>query len=197
MKVFVKICGLRAIEDVDAAIDAGADAVGFVFAKSVRRISAAQAAAISRNVPPHIKRVAVMMHPANDEWQAVLQAFSPNVLQTDADDFAALDVPAFVEGWPVYREGGAVPDTPGTYVYEGQKSGQGKMVDWTQAAGIASDGNMILAGGLAAENVAAAVAVVRPFGVDVSSAVESAPGQKDARLIKEFITAVRAAEKNL
>jgi phosphoribosylanthranilate isomerase len=197
MKVFVKICGLRTRDDVNAAVDAGADAVGFVFAKSVRKIDAAGAAAISKDVPPQVKRVAVMMHPANDEWQAVLQVFSPTVLQTDADDFAALDVPASVERWPVYREGGAIDETSGTYVYEGQKSGQGKKVDWAQAAMIASDGNMILAGGLSAKNVAEALATVRPFGVDVSSAVESSPGQKDVRRIQEFITAVRAAEKNL
>lgn len=197
MSVFVKICGLRKIEDVHAAVAAGADAVGFVFAKSVRRISAATAAAISADVPAHVKRVAVMMHPANEEWQAILQAFSPDALQTDARDFDLLEVPASVEQWPVYREGGTGPNTRATYVYEGMASGQGKTVDWSQAAKLAGNGNMILAGGLAAENVAVAIATVRPYGVDVSSAVESSPGQKDPRLIRKFITAVRAAEKNL
>jgi phosphoribosylanthranilate isomerase len=197
MSVFVKICGLGKQADVAAAVEAGADALGFVFAKSVRRISAAKAAAISANLPPHVKRVAVMMHPANDEWQAVLQAFSPDVLQTDAEDFAALDIPPSIEQWPVYREGGVTPATRETYVYEGSNSGRGEQVDWSRAAEIARTGRMILAGGLAAANVADAIATVRPFGVDVSSAVESAPAQKDARLIKEFLTAVRAAEKNL
>lgn len=197
MSVFVKICGLSKAGDVHAAIEAGADAVGFVFAKSVRRITAAQAAAISADVPSHIKRVAVMLHPANDEWQAVLQEFSPHALQTDAEDFALLDVPDSVEQWPVFREGGSKPDTNGTYVYEGLKSGQGVSVDWSLAAKIARDGKMILAGGLAVQNIVEAIATVRPFGVDVSSAVESAPGQKDVRLIKDFLSAVRAAEKIL
>lgn len=197
MSVFVKICGLRKADDVHAAIDAGADAVGFVFAKSVRQITAAQAAAISAAVPAHIKRVAVMLHPANEEWQTVLQTFSPHALQTDAEDFALLDVPDSVEQWPVYREGGPKPDTSGTYIYEGHKSGQGVRVDWSLAAKIARDGKMILAGGLAVQNIAEAITTVQPFGVDVSSAVESAPGQKDAQLIKEFLSAVRAAEKNL
>ncbi|TFG40154.1 MAG: phosphoribosylanthranilate isomerase, partial [Chromatiales bacterium] len=177
--------------------EAGADAIGFVFAKSVRQITAAQAAAISAAVPAHIKRVAVMLHPANEEWQAVLREFLPNALQTDAEDFALLDVPHSVEQWPVFREGGLEPDTSGTYVYEGHKSGQGVSVDWSLAAEFARDGNMILAGGLAVPNVAEAIATVRPFGVDVSSAVESAPGQKDEQLIKNFLSAVRAAEKNL
>lgn len=197
MSLFVKICGLGNAEDVRAAVAAGADAVGFVFAESVRRISPARAAAISADVPAHVKRVAVMMHPANDEWQDVLQTFSPDALQTDAADFAALEVPAPVEQWPVYREGGPAPDTPGIYIYEGQKSGKGKRVDWERAAALAGLGNMVLAGGLSADNVAAAISAVRPFGVDVSSGVEVAPGEKDARLIRQFLTAVRAAEKNL
>jgi phosphoribosylanthranilate isomerase len=84
----------------------------------------------------------------------------------------------------------------GTFLYEGAKSGQGETVDWSRAAEIARQGNMILAGGLAAHNVAEAIATVRPFGVDVSSAVESAPGEKDSLLIEEFVTAARAAERN-
>ena len=200
--MLVKICGLSRKEQVDAAIAAGADAVGCVFAESVRRIAPQVAAEITRDVPAGIKRVAVMLHPSNDEWQAVLKAFHPNVLQTDADDFARLDVPDAVECWPVFREGNPVTVPPGNsvtvpFLYEGPKSGSGEAVDWAHAAEVARRGNMILAGGLNAANVAEAVTTVRPFGVDVSSAVESAPGIKDPALIHEFITAVRAAEKNL
>jgi phosphoribosylanthranilate isomerase len=197
MSVFVKICGLRAPEHVHAAIDAGADAVGFVFAESVRRVTPAEAMAISAHVPPHIKRVAVMLHPTNDEWQEVLSGFTPDVLQTDAEDFASLDVPESIERWPVFREGKGQPEARNTYVYEGKVSGQGETVDWSRAATIACDGNMILAGGLAAANVVAAIVTVRPYGVDVSSAVESAPGQKDVRMINEFVSAAKAAEKDL
>jgi len=197
MSVFVKICGLSDPEHVHAAIDAGADAVGFVFAESVRRVTPVEAATVSAHVPPHIKRVAVMLHPTNDEWQEVLREFTPDVLQTDAEDFASLDVPESIERWPVFREGKGQPEARNTYVYEGKKSGQGASVDWSRAATLACDGNMILAGGLAAGNVAAAIATVRPYGVDVSSAVESAPGQKDARMINEFVSAAKAAEKYL
>jgi phosphoribosylanthranilate isomerase len=197
MSVLVKICGFRSEEQVRAAVDAGADAVGFVFAKSVREIAPAEAAAISANVPSHIRRVAVMRHPADGDWQEVLQLFSPDVLQTDAQDFASLKVPDSVERWPVYRQGGALPDTEGTYIFEGSKSGQGTTVNWSRAAILAESGRMILAGGLAVHNVAEAIATVWPFGVDVSSGVESAPGQKDSLLINEFVSAVRAAEKNL
>ena len=196
--MFVKICGLSSAEQVQAAVDAGADAVGFVFADSVRRIDPADAAAISNTVPDTIKKVAVMLHPSNEEWEVVLGAFRPDVLQTDAGDFPGLNVPGNIECWPVFREGNKVTDTLlSRFVYEGPKSGQGETVDWAQAATVARRGNMILAGGLSASNVGEAIATVRPFGVDVSSAVESAPGEKDPDMIREFISAARAAESEL
>jgi phosphoribosylanthranilate isomerase len=202
--MFVKICGLTNELHVQVAVEAGADAVGFVFAESVRRVEPLQAARIASLVPESVKRVAVMLHPSNEEWQAVLRDFAPDVLQTDAADFDSLDVPASVECWPVYREGNRVTDTfrvdpkvSVTYLYEGARSGSGETVDWSRAAELARDGNMILAGGLSVMNVAQAISIVRPFGVDVSSAVESAPGEKDSQLIREFISAAKAAEKNL
>ncbi len=195
--MFVKICGLNNKEHVDAAVAAGADAIGCVFAESVRRVDPGRATEITRDVPKDVKRVAVMLHPTNEEWQSVLLGFGPDILQTDAEDFAALDVPEYVGRWPVYREGGVEPPMTGTYVYEGAKSGQGETVDWTRASELARHGYMILAGGLSAANVGEAVTTVRPFGVDVSSAVESAPGEKDPELINKFITAAKAAEKNL
>ncbi|MEJ2256449.1 MAG: phosphoribosylanthranilate isomerase [Woeseiaceae bacterium] len=202
--MFVKICGLSTAQHVEAAVAAGADAVGFVFADSVRRVEPARAATLAHSVPDTVKKVAVMLHPSNEEWQHVMHAFSPDVLQTDAEDFAALDIPSGIDTWPVYREKNTVTDTFGvslkvtdTYLYEGARSGRGETVDWSVAAGIARRGKMILAGGLSVDNVAAAIATVRPFGVDVSSAVESAPGIKDPALIEEFVNAARAAEKNL
>ena len=200
--MFVKICGLSSEEHVRAAIAAGADAVGFVFADSVRKVDPAHAAAITKSVPVTVKKVAVMLHPSSDEWHTVLQDFVPDVLQTDADDFEDLDVPAAVKCWPVYRDSNMVTGTElnkvtGTYLYEGRRSGSGETVDWAAAALVAKRGNMILAGGLSVANVAEAITTVRPFGVDVSSAVEAAPGQKDTGLIREFINAAKAAGKNL
>ena len=202
--MFVKICGLSNELHVQVAVEAGADAVGFVFADSVRRVEPLQAARIASRVPESVKRVAVMLHPSNDEWQEVLRDFGPDVLQTDAADFESLDVPESVECWPVYREGKKVTGTfrvstevPVTFLYEGARSGSGEKVDWSQAATIAAQGNMILAGGISPDNVAEAIATVRPYGVDVSSAVESAPGQKDSQLIREFISAAKAAENDL
>jgi phosphoribosylanthranilate isomerase len=139
-----------------------------------------------------------MRHPSNEEWRAVLDEFAPDVLQTDIEDFARLDVPPQVLSWPVVREGSraAASDLPEVFVYEGANSGVGQTVDWAQAAVMANRGRLILAGGLAAGNVAAAIAAVRPWGVDVSSGVESRPGQKDVKLMQQFIGAVRATENH-
>ena len=196
MSLFVKICGLRDAVTVAAAVEAGADAIGFVFAASPREVTVEQAAAAAAGVPANVRRVAVMRHPAAPAWEAVRDGFAPDVLQTDAEDFAALDVPAGIEQWPVFREGGEpVADDAATFVYEGPSSGAGETVNWEQAAALSGGRQMILAGGLDADNVAQAIARVRPWGVDVSSGVESAPGEKDVSRIRKFISAARAAEK--
>jgi phosphoribosylanthranilate isomerase len=199
MSVLVKICGLRSEADVEVAAEQGAEAVGFVFAESVRRVTPAEAAAATLNLKNDIRKVAVMRHPTNEEWQDVLLEFRPDVLQTDSEDFSSLDVPDTVQCLPVIREGNAVLDgeLPDVFLYEGANSGAGETVDWQQAAKVVLRGRVILAGGLDADNVADAIAAVRPFGVDVSSGVESEPGVKSAERITAFIQAVRAAEKDL
>jgi phosphoribosylanthranilate isomerase len=196
VKTFVKICGIRDAGMAAAAATAGANAIGFVFAESPRRVSPAEAAEAAAAIPDGVIKVAVMRHPSSEDWAAVLDGFVPDVLQTDAGDFTSLAVPAGVVRWPVLRQGGvAARDVPpDIFVYEGASSGSGQTVDWSRAAAIARQGRMILAGGLAPANVAAAIAAVRPWGVDVSSGVERARGEKDADLIREFIGAVRAAE---
>jgi phosphoribosylanthranilate isomerase len=196
MSVMVKICGLHDAAGVAAAVESGVGAIGFVFTESVRRVTPQQANDVSRHVSKEVQRVAVMRHPANDEWHAVLDEFAPDVLQTDIEDFDALEVPDSVIRWPVVRESSAALESelPDVFVYEGANSGRGETVDWPRAAVIARRGRMILAGGLSAGNIAAAISAVDPWGVDVSSAVESRPGKKDPDLIRQFIQAVRAAE---
>jgi phosphoribosylanthranilate isomerase len=193
--LFIKICGMTDAKAVTAAVESGADAVGFVFADSVRRISVQRAADLAASVPQGIKRVAVMLHPSNDEWQEVRDRFRPDVLQTDLADFDYLDVPNGIEKWPVLRQGAvsASEHLPKMFVYEGKASGSGEAVDWKVAAQLAKRGKMILAGGLSIANVPAAIREVAPFGVDVSSGVESAPGKKNTTMIQAFIEAVRTA----
>ena len=194
MTVFAKICGITDEAAVRAAVAAGADAIGFVFhERSPRNLPIAEAIRIGKLVPAHIIKVAVTLHPEAVLWDEVQSSFRPDALQTDSDDFAGLNVDPGIEKWPVLREGSVPQNLPGIFVYEGTKSGHGQTVDWDIAATHAGGGRMILAGGLGAGNVVEAIRTVRPFGVDVSSAVESRPGVKDPDRICAFIEAAKAA----
>lgn len=197
MSLFVKICGLRNEADVAATTAAGANAVGFVFTPSVRQVSAQQAADACASISRAVRRIAVMRHPSNELCDEVIEIFEPDVIQTDAEDFAGLEIPAHIECWPVIRQGIESVVPPDVYVYEGPNSGAGETVDWSVAAEVARRGRMVLAGGLAEDNVREAIQTVRPWGIDVSSGVESLPGNKDHELIERFISAVRAAEREL
>ena len=195
MSIWVKICGLTSADAVAAAIAAGADAVGFVFhSASPRHLAPAAAAALARAVPRGVLKVAVTRHPTQAEVEAILAGFGPDVLQTDAADFDALELPAALGRLPVLRTGAAPPATlAARCLYEAADSGRGATADWQAARTLARRTELVLAGGLTAANVAAAIAAVRPFGVDVSSGVESGPGRKDAGKIRDFIAAARAA----
>lgn len=194
----MKICGLRTPAAVEAAVGAGADAVGFVFADSPRRVVPDEATALCRALPAGILRVAVMLHPTAREWAAVREAFAPDVLQADAEDFAGLELGA-VRRLPVYRDVPALDeDAVGREdwaLFEAGRSGSGTRPDCKRAARLAARTRLVLAGGLTPGNVADAIRRVRPAGVDVSSGVESAPGEKDARRIAEFVAAARAAAR--
>lgn len=193
--LWVKVCGLTTADAVAAAVDAGVNAVGFVFAESRRRVTARQAAELARDVPRDIVRVAVMLHPSQAELDEVWSQFRPDVLQTDVDDLASLQVPAELQVTPVFRAGRELPATlPARLLFEGPVSGTGDTTDWSAAASLAARTQLILAGGLKPSNVADAIAVARPFGVDVSSGVEARPGVKDAQKIYDFVRNARAAD---
>lgn len=193
--IWVKVCGLTTADAVAAAVDAGVNAVGFVFAESKRRVTAVQAAELARDVPRHIVRVAVMLHPSQAELDEVWSQFRPEVLQTDADDLATLQVPAGLQVTPVFRAGRVLPATlPTRLLFEGPVSGTGETTDWSAAASLAARTQLILAGGLKPANVAEAIAIARPFGVDVSSGVEARPGVKDPQKIYDFVRNARAAD---
>lgn len=196
MKPFVKICGLKEREHIETAIEAGADALGFVFVESVRKLSIENAIKITENVPRCILRVAVFLNPDSASWDTIAKEFKPDAIQTDASDFEFLSVPSGIDQWPVFREHQQNTNIPkeGPFIYEGRHSGKGEQVDWHQAAMIAKKGNLILAGGLNCNNVIEAIETVRPYGVDVSSAVESSPGRKDSKKIEEFIQSAKSID---
>ena len=193
--IWVKVCGLTTPEGVAAAVDAGVDAVGFVFAESKRKVTAQQAAELARDVPVNILRVAVMLHPSQAQLDEVWSQFGPDVLQTDMDDLTTLRVPEGLQVTPVLRSGRELPSAlPARLLFEGPVSGTGETTDWAAAAKLAARTQLILAGGLKPENVAHAIATARPFGVDVSSGVEARPGVKDPAKIYEFVRIARAAD---
>lgn len=194
--MFVKICGLTTPAAVAAAMHGGADAMGFVFADSPRRVTPAKAIELCRDVPPEIVRVAVMRHPSVAQWHEVRETFRPDWLQTDAEDLADLDLGPACVALPVYRDAQTHETRafPSPLLFEGRTSGSGRTADWQMAARIAARADLILAGGLDAANVAAAISAVAPWGVDVSSGVESGPGIKDPDKILDFIARARAAE---
>lgn len=201
MRVFVKICGLRTPEMVRAAVAAGADAVGFVLAESPRRVTVAEAADLAGLVPPGILRVAVLRHAEEPLWQAVTGDLRPDWVQAEAAELQGRVLPPGTEALPVYRD---LPGLDGERLaredralFEAADSGAGISPDWTRAAGLARRTRLLLAGGLTPGNVGGAIRRVRPWGVDVSSGVESGRGHKDPQLIRAFIAAVRSAERDV
>jgi len=197
--LWIKICGLRTADAVEAAAAAGANAVGFVFHEaSPRNLALDAARELQRAVPRGIERVAVFLHPSQALVDAVLESVAPDWLQADADDLATLRLPAAQRLLPVLRSGRRMPEAlPARCLLESARSGMGERADWSAAARLARATQLVLAGGLHPANVAKAVRDVRPFGVDVSSGVERERGVKDAALIGEFIRAARAAEQAL
>lgn len=196
MRPWIKICGLTTHEGVHAAAAAGADAIGFVFAPSKRRVTPARAVELAQAAGGRVLRVAVMLHPPQSLLDEVWSAFRPDVLQTDAEDLAALRIPAGLQVLPVVRAGGwRSQEVAARVLFEGAVSGAGETADWDEAARLARGRELVLAGGLNPTNVASAVERVQPFGVDVSSGVESAPGVKDPLRIYEFVREARGDKR--
>lgn len=198
MAIFVKICGLTSADVISAAVEAGADAIGLVFADSPRRVSIELAKRITQNLPTHIVRIAVMRHPTQAQWHEVASGFAPDWLQTDAADFTHLEVGEEFTHLPVFRDSpsldaSAVAVAPQA-LFEAPVSGSGQQANWDRAAELARTTRLMLAGGLEPNNVAGAIRQVSPWGVDVSSGVESRRGVKDKDKIAAFIQAVRETE---
>jgi phosphoribosylanthranilate isomerase len=195
-RLWIKICGMRTRESIDAAARAGADAVGFVFhAASPRSLSIEVARDLQGAVPAGVERVAVFLHPSQELVDETIDVLRPDWVQTDAEDLATLRLPADQRVLPVLRSGRTLPEPlPGRCLLESGRSGMGERADWVEAARVAAMTQVVLAGGLDERNVADAVRAVRPFGVDVSSGVEARRGVKDVAKIREFIRAARAAE---
>ena len=199
----VKICGLTRLEDVEAAVRLGADALGFNFWPGSRRyLAPARARELVRALPPFVTAVGVLVDPSREEALAAAAASGVQVLQLHGDEPPELCLGL---GLPVLKalrvrgpESLALLDRYAGvacgFLLDADSAGyggSGLTFDWGLAARAAARVPVVLAGGLTPANVAAAVRAVRPWGVDVASGVESAPGLKDHDLMARFVRAAK------
>jgi phosphoribosylanthranilate isomerase len=191
-RLWIKICGMTTPEAVEACLAAGVDAIGFVFAESVRQVTPAKAASLAAPARGRVVCTAVTRHPTQQGVDEIIEVFQPDLLQTDAADLRGLRLPPRLPLLPVFRRwNGDEHPVPHRLLFEGLTSGSGMPADWVTASQLARESELILAGGLNATNVATAIAAVSPFGVDVSSGVEERPGIKSHAEIARFVSAAR------
>jgi phosphoribosylanthranilate isomerase len=208
----IKICGLSRDEDVDAAVDAGADAIGLVFHPgSPRHVTIDVARRLARRLPPFVAPVALFVNPAPAQVRAVVEGIPNVVLQLHGDETpeacaaharpflkvarmsAELDLLDFARRF--HEAQGLLLDA-----HVAEFGGAGKVFDWALVpAGFSTDigPRLVLSGGLHAANVVAGILQLRPWAVDVSSGVESSRGVKDAAEIRRFCDAVREADARI
>ena len=207
MKTRVKICGITNLADAQAAVEAGADAIGFIFhEKSPRRVPLKTAAEIARQLPPFVMRVGVFVNAPEDFVLRAIGEAGLTLLQFHGDEppefctqFGLMSMKAFrvrdaesLKAIPNYQTDAYLLDAFSSTTL----GGTGEKFNWELAVAAQKLGKPIfLAGGLTPENVAEAIKKVQPFGVDVSSGVEISPGKKDHVKVKAFIQAVRSTDQ--
>lgn len=202
--MFVKICGITREEDALLAVAMGADAVGFTFAPSVRQIAPIVARDIVRRLPAEVLTVGVFRDEAPARVVEIVNSTGLRAAQlhgrenVEATGWVAERVPwvikAFAAGDPALQQAASWP--AGAVLVDSSQPGSGEVFDWALARERPEGLRTILAGGLNPDNVGDAIEAVRPWGVDVASGVETArgePSRKDARKVKAFVDAARAA----
>jgi phosphoribosylanthranilate isomerase len=216
---WVKICGITNLEDALVAVDAGADALGFVFyEKSPRNIAPATAREIVSKLPKRVEKVGVFVNQYEDTICALAGEVGLSGVQLHGDDedphVADLlvkrrpDLKVFVgismrhatpEGWAMMWNPNVVHAFLVDSSNSSQLGGTGKIFDWQKSGPrievIATLGRVVVAGGLRPANVADAMRILKPWGVDVASGVEARPGKKDPAKVKAFVAAVREADQ--
>ena len=204
----IKICGVSQPEDVAAAVESGADAVGFVFhPRSPRHVSVDRAAALAAQLPPFVTPVGLFVDASRAAIEAAIAAIGPLVLQFHGDE-APESCASFGRAYlKAARMSPGVDLLDCARRFEGASAlildadveghgGGGKVFDWSLVPrGVAH--RLVLSGGLHAANVGSGIAAIRPYAVDVSSGVESSRGVKDAAAIRRFCDAVREADARI
>jgi phosphoribosylanthranilate isomerase len=199
--VLVKICGLTSEADALLAVGLGADAIGFVFAPSPRQVAPQAVRRIIERVPPEILTVGVFRNEARTRVVDIVNTIGLRAAQLHGDETAedtrwvAERIPVTIKAFPAGHRNIARIDEYGveTVLVDAESPGSGEVFDWRLAEGVADPARLIVSGGLHAGNVGDAIAHLHPFGVDVSSGVESEPGRKDPRKVRAFVMAARSA----
>lgn len=213
MKTWIKFCGTTSLADALAAIDAGADALGFIFAPSKRRVTMDQARGILLGIPDRVERIGVFVNETQDVVAHHLTELNLTGVQLHGDESAAELVThlgeerrkklriiktILVKDGFLFESGnlGSASDAVDAWLLD-SGAGSGKTFDWESARGELGDrrARFIIAGGLNPENAGHAVKMFRPWGVDVVSGIEREPRRKDPEKMRAFVAAVRKAEQ--
>jgi phosphoribosylanthranilate isomerase len=203
--MFIKICGITVAEDALLAVALGADALGFVFAPSTRRVQPDAVRTILAQLPHGVMTFGVFQDERPEHVVEVVHSVGLSGAQLhgaigpEATAHVSERVRYTIRAMAAGREPLASMKSyrVWSYLVDSASPGSGEVFDWSIVEGIPERSRMILAGGLAPENVASAVRAVRPFGVDVSTHVEASPGRKDPVKLRAFIANVRAVESEL
>lgn len=199
--MFVKICGITSEDDALLAVAMGADAVGFVFAPSPRQVSPQVVYDITRRLPPEILTVGVFKDELPDRIFDIVTRSGVKAVQLHGQEpLSTVAAVSETVRWVIKsvvagsREA-RIANQFGTdlVLVDAPQPGSGEVFDWSLVDQVPSGVRLILAGGLTPENVGSAIEYVNPWGVDVSSGVESSPGRKDALKVKRFVENARAA----
>ena len=199
--MFIKICGITNEEDALLATALDADAVGFVFAPSPRQVHPEIVRDIIKRLPREVHTVGVFRNEKPEAINEIVGRTGLHGVQLHGNEPASevewirervnFVIQAFAAGDPALADAGK--SKADVILVDSPNPGSGKVFDWRIAEGAPSGVRLLLAGGLRPENVGEAIRLVRPWGVDVSSGVEERPGRKDARKLREFVAAARAA----
>ena len=201
--MFVKICGITSEEDALLAVAVGADAVGFIFAPSKRQVNATRVADIVKRLPREVLTVGVFRNESVDRIRGIVNQTGIQAVQLHGNETPAVvqevkqDVRTVFKAVAAGTEAFERSDEFGAdaVLVDNPNPGSGQVFDWRLAEDAPAGVPLIMAGGLDPSNVADAIAKVQPWGVDVASGVERAPGVKDAILVRQFVQNARAASE--
>jgi phosphoribosylanthranilate isomerase len=200
----VKVCGMTNVADARVAAEAGADAVGFIFAESPRRVGVEEARRISIALPENVLKVGVFVNAPPEEVLRTASEAGLDMAQLHGDETPEVVAAVRAGGLPVMKALRVrnADDLAGVEGFEADlflldayseeaRGGTGERFDWALAKSLKGRGNIVVSGGLAPENVRAAVDFFEPYGVDASSSLEDAPGKKNEESVRRFIVAAK------